>query len=242
MRPGAKSLRNLLYCILEVNMARKSSVKAQVVNAPDPKFEPMFPTEVDLDAVSDRVTNDMVEKLAGQSRGNKPDISGLPDALREGRPLFRVGDRIVIEQYCTVLDTNPYLHTRTYKVEAINPTTGDLKLWDESVNHWAMDNYVTGPKYGQVYKFAAGATVGKRKRGRPRKNPIAPVVPKETADAAPKKRGRPKGSKNRPKDVVAAEKRARVDARKAKKAAVGRKRATSGSSKVRATSTPKRGR
>lgn len=205
-------------------MARKSTNKAPV-NVPDQKFEPMFPTEVDLDAVSDRVTNDMVEKLAGQSRGNKPDISGLPDAIRDGRPLFRVGDRIVIEQYCTVLDTNPYLHTRTYKVEAINPATGDLKLWDESVNHWAMDNYVTGPRYGQVYKFAAGATVGKRKRGRPRKNPVAPVpVATEVKTDAPKKRGRPKGSKNRPKDVVAAEKRARIDARKTRKAAAAKKR------------------
>lgn len=210
-------------------MATKKTTKTAkpLLNAPDAPFEPMFPTgEVDLDAVSDRVTPEMTAKLAGAARGNKPDISGLPDAIADGRPLFKVGDKIVIEQYATILETNPYLHTRTYKVMAINPQTGDLKLWDESLCQWGMDNYVKGPMFGQVYKLADGVVIGKRKRGRPRKNPVAPVVVTTEKPTGEKKgRGRPKGSKNRPKDVIAAERKVVAEARRARKAKAAKRAA-----------------
>lgn len=205
---------------------KKSSSRSKpVINPPDAPFAPMFPVDmdpgVDIDAPSDTVTSEMVEKLAGAVRGNKPDISALPDALAaDGRPLFRVGDKIIIEQYAIILEANPYLHTRTYKVDAINPKTGDLRLWDDTLCQWGMDNYLVGPRYGQVYKLAAGNSVGKRKRGRPRKNPVAPVVEAAPSDqpVEKKRRGRPKGSKNRPRAVVAEERKAIMEARAERRA------------------------
>lgn len=222
---------------------KKTKTTKPILNAPDAPFEPMFPTgDVDLDVVSDRVTPEMTAKLAGAARGNKPDISGLPDAIADGRPLFKVGDKIVIEQYATILETNPYLHTRTYKVTAINHQTGDLQLWDESLCQWGMDNYVKGPMFGQVYKLANGAVVGKRKRGRPRKNPIAPAtVVVAPAPAGEKKgRGRPKGSKNRPKDVIAEERKLIAAARRTRKAAAAKRAAAKATVKAKPKTTKKK--
>lgn len=160
---------------------------------------------------------ELAAALAPSKPEAKPDISRLPDALDgEGAPLFSVGDRIVIERRAHFLEGNPYLDTRTYKVKGIDEGTGVLSLWDESLSQWACDNFVAGPITGQVYKLAVGRTVStKRKRGRPRKNPVeAPTTP---APSGPKKRGRPPGSKNRSKDVIAAEKAAKLAQRRGKK-------------------------
>lgn len=161
------------------------------------------------------------------------DISKLPDAIADGVLRVGAGDRIVIERRATFLPGRPYLDTKTYRIKRVDPN-GDMSLWDESLNQWAMDNWKTGPLKGQVYKLATVGTnvTTKRKRGRPRKNPVdAPKPVVVGPDGAPVKRGRgrPKGSKNRAKDVIAAEKaekrrlRAAKVAGKKKKPAAGKK-------------------
>lgn len=143
----------------------------------------------------------------------KPDISRLPDAIVGGRLVVAPGERIVIERRATFLAGNPYLDTRTYTLKAADPTTGRLSLWDDSLQQWAADNWIAGTRNGQVYKVALSRSVSTRKkRGRPRKNPVEAPRPVEVGpDGAPAKRrrGRPKGSKNRPKEAIRAEREAR---------------------------------
>jgi hypothetical protein len=62
----------------------------------------------------------------------------------------------------------------------------------------------------------------KKKRGRPRKNPIETVEVKPVGEK--KGRGRPKGAKNRPKEEIKAEKAAKK-AEKQKRAALKAKKA-----------------
>ena len=178
--------------------------------------------EVDLDSPSDVLTPAMAEKLFGDRKPvNKPDISRLPDALGpDGKPLFKAGDKIVIERYASCLTGCPYLDTRSYRVQSIDMTTGNVWLFDDSLCQHAGTNWKTAPRTGDVFKFAMGNVVSKKKRGRPRKNPIEapkPVVLGEDGKPVKKKRGRPPGSKNRPKSEIKAEKAAKVAAKVSKK-------------------------
>jgi len=163
----------------------------------------------------------------------KPDISRLPDAVdRDSFPLFRAGEKIIIERRSTVLAGNPYLDTRTYTVVGIDTETGNLDLFDDSVAQSAMSNYRRGLEKGFVFKLARGNEVAtKRKRGRPKKNPIedqtvvkAPPVG-EDGQPIKKRRGRPPGSKNRDRDTIRAEKKAKMAERAERKAKRARKAA-----------------
>ncbi|NDE17815.1 hypothetical protein EBZ80_23100 [bacterium] len=66
-------------------------------------------------------------------------------------------------------------------------------------------------------------SIGKRKRGRPRKNPTGAPEPGKPVQLGPdgtpvaKKRGRPAGTKNRSKDVIRAEKKAKLEKRAVRK-------------------------
>lgn len=175
----------------------------------------------------------------------KPNISHLKPALVvvDGAPLplFNIGDKIVIERYASVLAARPWLDTLTYTVESIDDETGVVGLWNEDLKQHALGNYITGPKKGDVYCLAiAKETIGKKKRGRPRVRPLPPEG--EPKPVRKGKRGRPPGSKNRPKDVIAAEraakeKRAEVSAKRKRgrprkvKLPVARKRWTFGTLK-----------
>lgn len=161
-----------------------------------------------------------VEAVSGSYDSRKPDISHLPLAAVKDKdgtvlPLFDIGDRIVIERHAGMLTGKPWLDTQTYVVQHINDDNGDLKLWNPDLLQFALGNFIKGPARGDDYRLAVEGTptVGKRKRGRPRKNPVQPV-----AQVGEKKRGRgrPAGSKNRDKDVIKAEKVAKAKERAAK--------------------------
>ena len=163
---------------------------------------------------------------ATDRENRKPDISRLPNAIGpDGKPLFRIGEKIIIERRSTVLAGNPYLDTRTYMVVNINNDNGTLDLFDEDLAQSALSNYITGLQKGYVFKLARGNQVAtKRKRGRPRKNPIVdetipkPVPLDENGQPIKKRRGRPPGSKNRDKDTIKAEKKAKMSQRNLRKA------------------------
>lgn len=184
-----------------------------------PLVEPERPAHDGVDP-SDSA-DDIRSFIAGPKKPvNKPDISGLPDGVVDGRPIFCKGDKIVIERRVGMFPDHPYLDTRAYHVNSVDMVTGRMELFDETLMQHARDNWIEGLKIGQVYKLTTNvrADVGKRKRGRPRKNPAAPAV----APAVPgekKKRGRPAGSKNRSKDVIAEERRVKKAAKAAKVAA-----------------------
>jgi len=190
----------------------------------------------DWDTPSDVLPADFKSLLGAPSKdrsASKPDISSLPDAMGPDGPLFVRGDKIVIERYATILAGAPYLDTRTYLVESVDPITGKVNLWDPSMAQFASDNWKHGVKHGYVYKFARSgvAVSSKRKRGRPRKNPVEapkPIVAGPDGSPVKKKRGRPAGVKNRPKEVVAAEKAAKAKLKAAKAAVKKRKTKSSG--------------
>jgi hypothetical protein len=179
-----------------------------------PLVEPEAPVDPD---------NDMAAALAPPKPVNKPDVSRLPDATLDGKPIFAAGDRIVIERYNGILAGNPYLDTKTFLVNSVDMETGKVRLFDESLIQHATDNWKGGLARGQVYKFAHGFNVStKRKRGRPRKAPVAPPT-EAPVSTEPKKRGRPKGSKNRDKAVIVAEKAAKRAAKSATPKKKGKK-------------------
>ena len=171
---------------------------------------------IDIESPSDYVSPDALEAI-GPKATNKPDISRLPDAVVGGIAQFREGDKIVIERYSSFLAGRPYLDTKTYKVVRHDEFTGRLHLFDEMLEQNAIMNWKEGLRHGTVFKLAVGKVdiSTKKKRGRPRKNPEAEV---KVADPnAPKRgRGRPKGAKNRPKEVIAEEKAVKKAARAAK--------------------------
>ena len=162
----------------------------------------------------------------------KPIIDHLEDAIElddDGIPVFTIppGERVIIERYAAILATRPWLDTKMYTVETIDGVTGNLTLWDDDGKCHAMSNYLTGPKVG--YRFKVPPAKGNlqiqgRKRGRPRKvvplgqeKPVEAVQLDENGQPIKKKRGRPAGSKNRPRDVVAAERRAKAQVKSEKK-------------------------
>lgn len=188
----------------------------------------------DVNIIEDIATELEQPLLSDAEReARKPDISRLPDAIGpDGKPLFRVGEKIVIERRAGVLNGNPYLDTRTYLVVRINDDNGNLELFDESTASSSLSNYIVGPKRGYVFKLAGRHAVStKRKRGRPRKNPVGEEteVKAATLDAngqpIKKKRGRPPGSKNRDREVIKAEKKAKVAAKMARKAKIKARKA-----------------
>ena len=172
---------------------------------------------VDLESPSDYVSPDALAILGSKAAVNKPDISRLPDAIVGGVAQFNEGDKIVIERYSAFLRGKPYLDTKTYKVLRLDEFTGRIHLFDEQLDQNAIMNWKESLKFGTVFKLATGKmnVSTKKKRGRPRKNPVEEVAPVDPN--APKRgRGRPKGAKNRSKEEIKAEKEAKKAARKAK--------------------------
>lgn len=186
-------------------------------------------TSVTLTAAESSLVPAFIDETPEAIEARKPKISHLENATvtvgDEILPLFGIGDRIVIERYAHVLPLRPWLDTQTYLVDDIDDETGDLKLWNADLMQHAMANFRTGPARGDVYKLFpkenGSLVIGKRKRGRPKKDRSA-ESPKSTPAAAnsstapanstpgqKRKRGRPPGSKNRPKAEIAAERLAK---------------------------------
>lgn len=186
----------------------------------------------DKDEVIDNGLMDEISAAAAKEAAkaaNKPMIDHLPDAVEKddmGIPtlLAKPGDKIVIERVATVLQGKPWLDTKTYVIESIDAGSGHLNLWDDDLGRSATSNFIKGIAAGYRFKLPTlkGLSIGKKKRGRPRKNPTGAPEPEKSVQLGPdgkpvaKKRGRPPGSKNRDKDTIKAEKRAKLEKRKTK--------------------------
>jgi len=158
---------------------------------------------------------------------NRPVIDDLPDAVTRdpmGRLvlLARPGDKLVVERFATVLPGKPWLDTKTYTVHSIDEATGRVHLWDDELQRVALTDYIGGTKVGYRFKLpikGRPVVASKKKRGRPRK--VQPITtPTSTSPAAtetPKRRGRPKGSKNRSKEEIRSEKTLKAAKKRARK-------------------------
>jgi hypothetical protein len=153
----------------------------------------------------------------------RPNIDHLPDAIARDEMgvwqlLARPGEKVIIERFSSILHGAPWMDTKTFVVDSIDGATGNIYLHDIELCRQSMTNIPIALKYGHRFKLPTTSTpnLGKRKRGRPKKMvPAAAEVASTSGEAPlPKKRGRPKGSKNRPSDVVAAEKAAKKAAKK----------------------------
>lgn len=187
------------------------------------------PEQPEYESISSILDNEAKEKAR---LAQKPIIDHLEDAIEtddDGVPVFTIppGEKVIIERVRTILPGNAWLDTKMYTVETIDGVTGNLMLWDDDGQCHAMSNYLTAPKRGYKFKVPpakGGLQIQGRKRGRPRKvvpigqeKPVEPVQLDENGQPIKKKRGRPAGSKNRPRDVVQAEKRARAQLKSEKK-------------------------
>ena len=170
-------------------------------------------TSIDIETPSDFVSSEALDALGNKAAANKPDISRLPDAIVGGVAQFKEGDKLVIERYSSFLKGKPYLDTKTYRVVRMDEFTGRMHLFDEQTDHNAIMNWKESIRFGTIFKLALGKVdvSTKKKRGRPRKNMLEPVEVKPEGEK--KGRGRPKGSKNRPREEVKAEKAAKKEAR-----------------------------
>ena len=181
------------------------------------------------------ISNDEVDEITRAQQlelkksAAKPLIDHLKDAVTTdefGNLVFnaKVGDKIIIERIAHVLTHKPWLDTKTYVIQGVDGVTGNLQLMDYDLGQTALSNYITGLQHGYRFKLpnAKGISIGKRKRGRPRKNPTGAPEPAKPVQLGPdgmpiaKKRGRPAGTKNRSKEVIKAEKRAKLERRKTK--------------------------
>lgn len=157
---------------------------------------------------------------------SRPNIDHLPDAIAKDEMgvwqlLARPGEKVIIERFSSILDGSPWMDTKTFVVDSIDGATGNIYLHDIELCRQSMTNIPTALKYGHRFKLPTARMpdlTSKRKRGRPKKVVTLADPPPTAATSgeptAPKKRGRPKGSKNRPSDVVAAERAAKKDAKK----------------------------
>lgn len=125
----------------------------------------------------------------------RPDISPLADAIVDGEPQFRVGDRIVIDRV-TLDSRRAWFDTRVYEVLEMDPN-GRLSLWDVEKRHHALSDFVKGPQHGYTFKLTIPAAV-------------VETVEIQVDPPVKRGRGRPPGSKNRPKEVIKAEKREKL--------------------------------
>ena len=191
--------------------------------------------EPEFESISSILANEAKEKAR---LAQKPILDALEDAIEldeDGTPVFTIppGERVIIERVASILPGSPWLDTKSYTVETIDGVTGNLVLWDDAGKCHAMSNYLTAPKKGYKFKVPpakGGIQLQGRKRGRPRKvvplgqeKPAEPIQLDENGQPIKKKRGRPPGTKNRPKEVVAAERKAKAQMKSKKKA--GRKKA-----------------
>jgi len=177
----------------------------------------------------DESVEDTIDSMLADRRSQPVYIDDLPDAIgtdEQGVPMLILGkdSLIVIERWYK----NRWLGTRLYKVLIVNPITGDIRMHDEEYKQSAQTNYLTAPKSGWRFKQPVpGLNLYKRsKPSYEAPKVVASKVQPVDDDGNPveKKRGRPKGSKNRSAEEMAkyrseqfAEKKAKREAREARK-------------------------
>jgi len=152
------------------------------------------------------------EKQEQRRLGRRPDISGLSPAVVKDPgtgdmvPLFDVGDRIIVERFTDLLDGCPWLDTRLLHVINIDDDTGVVHCLDPEFNHHTfvgfkhpLQNFRLPARHGNPFRAPAVT----------REVTTVEVGGNQPEPGKKRGRGRPKGSKNRPKEVVQAEKQAR---------------------------------
>lgn len=129
------------------------------------------------------VHEDMLAREAREQRrvSNKPDIDHLEDAwVREGgnvKFLLKCGDKVIIERKSVYLPNHTWLDTKMYTITEVDHETGDLKLYNDDLDQYAMSNFKTGvDQHGYKFKIPT--------RGMPRRGRMPTVNREESAAKA----------------------------------------------------------
>lgn len=191
--------------------------------------EPVVPGDDGEDSSSgggDQVSNLSSLSIENKRLARRPDTDHLKPGTVQGPdgeiyPLFNAGDKIIVERSCSFLPGNPWLDTYVYEVLSIDDHTGVVQCLDHELGHRSAVSFKSQfqkvflcPKKGNPFTETAKKLAAKEdaRRGEAGKDgtPADPQVKKG--------RGRPKGTKNRPKDVILAEKKKKAEEKKAKRA------------------------
>lgn len=150
-------------------------------------------------------------------------VPATDDSPEQLVPLFSEGERIVVECRSAFLNGSPWIYTLVGKVVSIDDESGEVRMFDEESDraypktrlvsfHSDLFRFRLAPPRGNPFNVTL-AKAHERKLA-------AEVKAQEAGEPVVKKgRGRPAGQKNRPKEVIKAEKEAYRQAMIAKKAA-----------------------
>lgn len=206
--------------------------------APEPETVTSEPEEVtsDDDEVEAVISASLShEAMRARWQARRPGIAHLKEGLVEALgepdergfrrsemlPLFDVGTRIVVDCRTPMLNDTPWLRTIVGKVRSIDDDTGIVSIFDE-------DSDFRNPKISWVGFKAPHAEHHIFKLAPEKGDPFAVSAVRAAAKPEPKPgeekrgRGRPKGSLNRSKEEIAAERDAYRKMREEKKARRGR--------------------
>jgi hypothetical protein len=168
--------------------------------------------ETDPHVTADELGTPVAELLARREARKRPScdrlspgVATLDDGTR--LPLFNTGDRVIVERMASCLAGHPWLDTVVGRVKSIDDETGHVVLEDEDSDPRLPARCHRSFTSGLHVFWLAAA------KGNPFAAPKTIQVPRQgeqkATGAAKGRRGRPKGSKNRPKAIVAAEKQDR---------------------------------
>jgi hypothetical protein len=161
-----------------------------------------------------------------QRLAKRPDISWFPDAVDWGDPddilgiqlIPKCGGYLVVEKLSLLRPGKPWFETRVYKLLADAAPDGTVQLWDPILRRHLVSNWKQMLAEDFALKLPPKGTNpetvlesdGKRRR---RKKLVQKALKSDGIEegdgqlskSGKGRRGRPKGSKNRSKEVVAAE-------------------------------------
>ena len=115
-------------------------------------------------------------------QANRPDTTNLSSAMdAEGNPLFKPGDRIVVDRKTKLLRGDPWLETIMGRVKAINLEKGTVSVYDDETDaRNPMVKYFSLKDPLTTFKLASGA-------GGVANTPAVAATPKVPATARPPK-------------------------------------------------------
>lgn len=149
-------------------------------------------------------------------------IDDLEDAIShsdENTPVLNTdkGGYVVVERW----HVGRWLGTSIYKVTSIDLATGNVRLYDEDNMQSAMANFITGPRHGWRFKIPVKDLSLHKREAPSQPTQVTQKSNPERTDGSSesKRRGRPKGSKNRSRAEVSAEKAQKLALKRAKKEA-----------------------
>jgi len=141
-------------------------------------------------------------------QAKRPNIDHLKDGvavLADGSSvvLFDIGERIVADTRTSLLKGLPWLETIVGRVRSIDDDTGMVSLYDDNSDFRSQRVRWVSFKDGLAcFKLAPA-------KGSPFIVPANAPQPVAVAQPGKRGKGRPKGTKNRPKEVIEAEKAAK---------------------------------